>query len=329
VIEQPSDGWAEPWTGEELADDPIHAMVAARDEDELPAGVFDAHATHPAARFTLSESAQRELEEVCALSGHPVDEVALRFSPEALEQARGLKAAHASKHRHAELVVGQDVADQLAADTIHDLLERHRELAQARQATVTDDNAGAGAGAQDGTAPPGGEAGGPSPEEREARQVAQRRAEREAEQEARRQAVAYNAELGAAVLKRLAKVRVDEPVLQILTAVDLHGQLDGIAARGARYCFPGWPQESQTKSAKTKVEYLPTTEAGGRAREFLAGAKSTADIAGRSIAFWCAPTTPRRSAWRAPTRRPTRCAPAAMPTGRRAAAVDRRGPRPA
>jgi len=97
--------------------------------------------------------------------------------------------------------------------------------------------------------------------------------------------LAYNAELGAAVLKRLAKVRVDEAVVQILTAVDLHGQLDGIAARGARSCFPGWAQESQTKIGKTKVEYLPTTQAGGRAREFLAGAKSTADIAGRVIAL--------------------------------------------
>ncbi len=76
-------------------------------------------------------------------------------------------------------------------------------------------------------------------EEVQAQQPAQRRAERVAEAEARRQGVAYNAELGAAVLKRLAKVRVDERALRILTAVDLHGELDQIAARGARYAFPG------------------------------------------------------------------------------------------
>lgn len=277
VLDAPTQPWEEPTTWDQLVDDPIAVVAAVDEDDELPAGVYDAHCAHPVSRFVLSDQAQGELQELCALTDCPVDEAALRFSAQALEQARGLKALHASKHGHAALVVGQDVADQLAGDTIHTMLERQRELAQARRATVTPP-------AGDDDAPTDSD-GGPSAEEREAQQAAQRRAEREAEAQARRQAVAYNAELGAAVLKRLAKVRVDERALRILTAVDLHGELDQIAARGARYAFPGWPQETQTKTGKAKVDYLNATDAGDRAREFLAGAKSTGDIAGRAIAL--------------------------------------------
>jgi len=112
-----------------------------------------------------------------------------------------------------------------------------------------------------------------------------RRLEREAEQEARRAAVAYNAELGAEVVKHLSRVKVDERAVKVLAAIDIGGELDAIAMRGARYGFPGWPQESETKTGKPKLDYLDRAEAGARAREYLGVAKTASDYAGRLLAL--------------------------------------------
>ena len=59
------------------------------------------------------------------------------------------------------------------------------------------------------------------------------------------------------------------------------GDLGGIAARGARYGFPGWPQETPRKNGATKIDYLAKDEAATKAREFLSHGKTPAEIAGR------------------------------------------------
>lgn len=87
------------------------------------------------------------------------------------------------------------------------------------------------------------------------------------------------------MLKHLARVKVDERIVKILAAIDFSAELGQIAARGARYGFPGWPQETQTKGGKAKTEYLSSVDAGRKAREFLAGASAPADVAGRLTAL--------------------------------------------
>ena len=260
VTDGPAHQWDEPATWEQLADDPIAVIVSGYDEqdEDLPAGVFDAHANHPIARFGLDEATRADLEALCELLAVTPDEFAVRFDRERIEQAQALKAAQASKHGYSALIVGQDVADQLAGDYIRACLAVQRQRAEQDQKRHQREQR-AGEGAGEGQHP------GESPVDEEAAKEARRR-EREAEQEARRQAAAYNAELGAVILRKLAKVRIDERVLRILTAVDLHGELGQIAARGAGYCFPGWAQETQTKTGKTKVEYPTATDAGARAR---------------------------------------------------------------
>jgi hypothetical protein len=93
-----------------------------------------------------------------------------------------------------------------------------------------------------------------------------RRAEREVRKQAQEQAVAFNDELGAAVVKALGRLRVDERVVKILSAVDLHGELDKIALRGARYGFPGWVVHTETKTGKPKLDYAASGEARSKAR---------------------------------------------------------------
>ncbi len=109
----------------------------------------------------------------------------------------------------------------------------------------------------------------------------QRRRDRAEAQERRRLAQGANAELGAAVLKHLARLKVDDRVLKVLIAVDATGDLPGLAARGARYGFPGWVQTQTSQAGKTKTHYLTKEQAGAKAREFLSGAKNTAELAGR------------------------------------------------
>ncbi len=112
-----------------------------------------------------------------------------------------------------------------------------------------------------------------------------RRREREEAKQAKAAAERFNDELGLATVRALAKVKVDAAGVKILSAVDVHGDLEKIAKRGARYGFPGWVAEEATKTGKVKRRYLEGSEAEDKAREFLAGARRAAEIAGRQIAL--------------------------------------------
>jgi hypothetical protein len=197
----------------------------------------------------------------------------LRFSHEDVEQARQLGAAHGEHHR--VLIVGEDVANQLAGDYIARCLkvqranDRRRRQAEGQQPGVDGETRGAAADAQ---------------AEREAEET--RRAEREAEREARERATAFNGDLGRAVYSTLSRVKVDERTLKILASVNVTGELGDLAMRGARYCLPGWVKETTQRNGKTKYVYIDQrAEAERKASEYLAGATKAADIAGRQIAL--------------------------------------------
>lgn len=278
VAAPPARQWDEPLTWAQVVEDPIAALVADYEGDDvgLPADVFDAGESYPVARFSLTEKGQKDLRSLCRLLGIEPEQFMVRFGREAIEQAAALKAAHASAHGWHHVIVGQDVADELAGQYIAACLKTQRAVARRER----EQGAASGAAAADAT-DAGSDAAPPSEEERKE----QRRREREAEQERRRQATAYNLELGAAVLKHLGRLKVDERVLKIIAAIDFSGELGQIAARGARYGFPGWPQESESRGDRPKTEYLASVDAARKAREFLDGAKTVADVAGRLTAF--------------------------------------------
>ena len=110
--------------------------------------------------------------------------------------------------------------------------------------------------------------------------------EREAEREARREAAAHNQELGVAVVKGFGRVKLDERVVKLLATLPLGSDLEQLALRGARYGFPGWVEESETKSGKRKTVYIDRREeAGAKAREYLSVAKTGQELAGRLLAL--------------------------------------------
>jgi ParB/RepB/Spo0J family partition protein len=252
-------GWEEPTTWADVADDPIGVVASAHtDERALPAGVYEGGGSYALERFALSEKAVRDLAKYVELTGAEPETLHVRFDREEIEQAEALGACHHSKTGYGVLIVGQEVADQLAGDCI----ARHLKAARKHRREMEQWSRG--------NADTGAEAGEPPSEEE---QKETRKREREAAQEARRQATAYNHELGIACAKQLSRIKVDDRVLRVLTCIDLHGDLSKIAMRGARYGFPGWTEEVELKNGRRKIEYRGVSEATDAARAYLANAK--------------------------------------------------------
>jgi hypothetical protein len=261
----------------DVADDPIAAVVTQYEDEAglLPSDVYEGGATYPVERFSLDEKATRKLAQLCALLGTEPHAFSVRLGRVAVDEAIKLGAGHLSRNGYASLIVGQDVADQLAADDIAARLKAVRAAERAAKAPAAGEPSD-GVDTNDPAAAPS------DGQEAERDRRRQERAERE---ERQRRAVAFNDELGAAVVKALSRVKVDDRVVRILAAVDIHGDLGKLAMRGARYGFAGWVAETRTKTGKAKVTYLDRGEAEAKAREYLAGAKTAADVAGRCLAL--------------------------------------------
>ena len=271
--QQSEDPYGEQWTWRDVSQNALEVAVA--DEDELPAGIYLTHRSYPLESFTLSDKAQQDLRKFAKLRGVDVEEIStLRFEGREVEAARALGAVHDVGRGTGTLIAGQDVADQLACDAIAAALKDER--ARQRDAKRTaEHNDGANSGSPGETAAP--------VDEDVAKEL--RRKEREMAEQERREAVAHNLELGAQVAKQLAKVKLDERVLRILSAFKLSSELDKVALRGARYGFPGWVSEETRKNGSVKHVYLDRGEAHAKARGFLANATGAGEVAGRQIAL--------------------------------------------
>jgi ParB/RepB/Spo0J family partition protein len=253
--------------------------IAVIHSDTLPPGIYQSSESYPLEMFTLPAQATKDLASYRKIVGEQSHE-SICFTPELVEQAHVLGAVH-SMGAWAKLIVGQDVADQLAGDAIARRLktaraEQRRERAEqkAREASTP------GSGSSRGKAQKGKSE---TPEERAAREQEQAKAERKASQEKRDQAIAFNEALGLLFFKHLPKIKVDERVLRILASVRLGGDLRGIASRGARLALPAWIEHGTKAKGKPKNVYLEAEDAGRRAAGFLADAQSSGDIAGRAL----------------------------------------------
>jgi ParB/RepB/Spo0J family partition protein len=277
VSSEPVHQWDEPVTWSDFCDDPIDIVIGryAEEAADLPPDVFDTSGHHAVRRFALDEKAQKDLVKLCELRGIAVDSYALHFGAAEIEHAQKIGAAFPPDRSHGVLIVGQEIADELAADAIKRTLKDERARAkrerdwERQRADRTGTAAGGGA---------------PLSEEEQAEQ---RRTQREADAEARRQAALFNDELGIAIVKTLSKTKVDERVVKILAAVDFDGELDKIAMRGARYGFPGWVETVTLKEGKPakRVYVERASEAEDKARTYIAVAKTAADFAGRLLAL--------------------------------------------
>ena len=87
------------------------------------------------------------------------------------------------------------------------------------------------------------------------------------------------------MVKALGKVKVDEAAVKILSAPDVHGELQKIAARGARYGFPGWALEETTKTGKVKRRYLEGSDVEDKAREIPRRRRHAAELVGRQVSL--------------------------------------------
>lgn len=274
---EPRHSWGEPITWAEVVEDPLGVITPRYhdEEPELPAGVYDADWTYPVTAFTLSEQATKD--QSTLESGHGMAVADIRFDAPAIAQAESLGALHSSPEGCSRIVVGQDVADQLAGDVLRRMLKTARAEARAEKQRRDEQGASVGASGESTT-----EAGKDTGEDERER----RRAEREAEMERRAAAERHNDELGAAVYKTLGTVKPDARALKILAAVDFTPtEVDGLAALGMRYGYPGWVTEEPGRGERTKRVYLAGSELAAKVREYLDGADSAQAIVGRCLSI--------------------------------------------
>ncbi len=187
---------------------------------------------------------------------------------------------------------------QIAGDQLATTLKQQRKLARERKQAAAERAAAptaAGEPADPGTAEV--EPVAESPQEREERAKATRAAEREAELARRAQAEAFNDRLGAALVSGMSRVKIDARVIGVLLSVCFADSVDALAMRGARYGFPGWV----TTTEKAKREYLGHPQAGEKAREYLAGARTPATTPAGPSPCWRWPSTPTRRRSRSAT----------------------------
>ncbi len=289
VLDGPLQEWDEPKTWEDLLADPISVLIGDYEEQlaDLPDDAWVAGSTYPVSQFTLDEKATENLGSLCELLQVEPEQFAVCFHGEILKQALALNAAHLSTNEREAIIVGADVASQLAGDYINLCLELQRKQAQAEQENASRPSA-PGPGAVEivhiGSDQPNDTRPQPDDEQIEAG----RKRALEEDRRLRDETIAANQRLGATLVKHFGKVKVDERALKILTAAPLAGDLAKIAARGARLAFPGWAQLSTRKNGSTKAEYIDYLAGETKAREYLTGATTAAEIAGRTLALLAA-----------------------------------------
>ena len=288
VLGGPVQQWDEPTTWDDLLADPISVLIGGYEEQQadLPEDVFVAGASYPVAAFELDEETTQSMVLLCELLQIEPEEFWVGFDRELVDQALALNAAHLSANKTEAIIVGTDVARQLAGDLIDRNLKG--ELKHAQDEGESAERAGA-------PRPHEADVGNAEAGEAEVRQSpsdeeieAGRKRALEEDRRLCDETIARNQRLGAALIKHLCKVRVDERALKILTSAPIAADLAKIAARGARLAFPGWAELTTRKNGSTKAEYLDYLAGEAKAQEFLAGASTAAEIAGRTLALLAA-----------------------------------------
>jgi ParB/RepB/Spo0J family partition protein len=223
VARTPAQPWTEPLTWQEVVADPVGALTTDYEGEDvcLPDDVYDAGDSYPIPRFTLSEKATKDLQALCKLLGVEPEQITVRFGREAIEQALPLNAAHPTRDGWHHIIVGQDVADQLAGDCVAAGLKQARADARHRKE-------GARSGMPEGSEPTG-QQGDAMPSEEAIRE--QHRAERAEREERQRAAVAHNAELdraraGTRAAHRQAITRKGYPAMSHERRIALANEID-------------------------------------------------------------------------------------------------------
>lgn len=279
VLDSQSEDWREPLSWEELAEDPVTVLIGGYGEDlgDFPEDVFASRVYYSISRFELDKRASKYLAELCELCDCEVEEISLCFHGPLLEQARSLGAAHLSADEQDAIVVGSDVANQLAGDWLKARLKQARADDEADRVSV-DEAFGRSDGESDEVAEQL-----PAPEADQI-EAGEKRAKEE-DRRLREETIAANQALGAALVTHLAKVKVDGRVMKVLTSAPFANGLVDIASRGARLAFPGFAELSERKNGTTKVDYPDIHESHEKARAYLDGATTPSEIAGRLLAL--------------------------------------------
>lgn len=273
---KPAD-WPEPPTWAEAIGDPIEILTLSCTGPgvELPDDVYVPGEQYVIADLELTDDGRNDLEWIAEARGIDASQATGHFAQQAIDQALALGVAYPAKPAGRHLILGKDYGGQIMSDGLRAMAVKIREeqaAKQEREAAAEQAAAGGEGAAADDT----------RREEDEAAAAA--KAQREAEKEARRRARIHNDELGAEVARRLAKVKVDPATLKLLLlSVPLHDAAR-LAMRGARYGLPGWERQEEV-NGKAKRVYIGYGECVTKVRDYLDGASTVGEIAGRALSL--------------------------------------------
>lgn len=259
--EDHDDGWGygnRRWAPEELV---AHPLSVAAHVATPEIGCYVVFSRYTLGDFDLPEQQAARASEL------PAYWQALSFNRADAEQAKSYGCLLGDPGAHAiicDRAFASDLAAKRLARSIKDWRREQRERARRDSAQATSQSGAVAAETVD---------------ERKERE----RGERLARKELGRSAVSHNDELGALLFKQLGAVIVDLDLLRLLTLIDFSDAVD-FAARGLRYTHPGWKTVTTDAKGRERIEYLENQGAvAGKLREFLAGATSPRQWAGRML----------------------------------------------
>lgn len=321
VASQSINPYGTPWQWSDLADENRCALLDDLVDYALPEHLVNLTVGVALATVQLDADGEKAWQELCQLREEEPDDrdhVVIRLTRQDLDYAERVGA------RLENWIIGHDTVAALVGEHLRSrvLAERDRQEAQAKRAAAAQAAAEAtppAIAAANAATGASSSATGPVSDDEQARALASalavleldlaekpvgelddlievfrdqhghyslpRRVENIAIRRQQAAARSFNDRLGHAVRSRFAKVRVDERVLKILTAFDLHGNLEGIAARGARYCWPEYQTVTPTSRGPDKVAYCEMRDARKLARTYLEGATTVSEFAGRQLAL--------------------------------------------
>ena len=134
VLDGPVHEWDEPTSWEDLVADPISVLIGEYEEQlkDLPDDVFVAGASYPIARFETRGEGEREPGQAVRVPVLRAGAVQRALRSRAARPGARAERRHRSANKTEAIIVGADVACQLAADSIQTALKEQR--AQAREA---------------------------------------------------------------------------------------------------------------------------------------------------------------------------------------------------
>lgn len=240
-------------------------------------GVYRLHCSYQLAAFDLSKKAAAQVEDLRPFEHY------VSFDAKALDRAKAYGCALVFAEGDG-LICDRAFASELASELVLVRAKVARKERREREKVVAErEAAGAAPGDGPAQATSAAERTELTAEERAQAAIDNRRATLEQAKKDRAAAIALNDELGAVLFRDVAKVKIDERVVELLALSGIGEHGAAYAMRGLRYTHPGWKTVETPDKVREKRTYPDMGDCGRKLQAFLLGAKGPQQLAARQL----------------------------------------------